>query len=223
MGSNMPGEKKSTNLTLKVYHQIIQLMLNYEIIPGQRLVFVDLAKQLGVSRTPVNNALSILAQEGYLDFVPNQGYSVHKLTKIEAKNLYEIREVLEVGFIGFAIRNMTEKKLRYVEKCKLDYEKAISNKVDRKLFIIDTEFHVSILDMAGNDILSARYRDLCQKIFLRFRTEDLLLSRILDINREHNDLYEAISVRDVERAKELVRLHHANSRQNLFPLIFPNE
>ena len=77
--------KKYSNLTLKVYHRIIELMLNYEIVPGQRLVFIDLAKQLGVSRTPVNNALSILAQEGYLDFVPNQGYSVHKLTRKEAE------------------------------------------------------------------------------------------------------------------------------------------
>ena len=103
--------KKHSNLTLKVYQQIIELMLNYEIVPGQRLVFIDLAKQLGVSRTPVNNALSILAQEGYLDFVPNQGYSVHKLTLKEAENLFEIREILEVGFLGKAVRNMTDKKI----------------------------------------------------------------------------------------------------------------
>jgi DNA-binding GntR family transcriptional regulator len=76
--------KKNKNLTLKVYHKIIDLMLDYELVPGQRLVFVDLARRLQVSRTPVNNALSILAQEGYLDFVPNQGYSVHKLSKKEA-------------------------------------------------------------------------------------------------------------------------------------------
>ena len=71
--------KKSKNLTLKVYNRIMKLMLDYEIVPGQRLVFVDLANQLKVSRTPVNNALSILAQEGYLDFVPNQGYSVRQI------------------------------------------------------------------------------------------------------------------------------------------------
>ncbi len=101
--------KKYSNLTLKVYYRIIELMLHYEIVPGQRLVFIDLAKQLGVSRTSVNNALSILTQEGYLDFVPNQGYSVHKLTRKEAENLYEFREVLEAGFLGKAMRNMNKK------------------------------------------------------------------------------------------------------------------
>jgi DNA-binding GntR family transcriptional regulator len=215
--------KKYSNLTLKVYHRIIELMLRYEIVPGQRLVFIDLAKQLGVSRTPVNNALSILAQEGYLDFVPNQGYSVHKLTRKEAENLYEVREVLELGFLERAIGNMTEKKQRNFEKCKQDYEEAISNRVDRRLFILDAEFHAAIVDMAGNDVLSARYRDICQKIFLRFRTEDLQLTRIMEIKREHHQLYEAICRKDVEQAKELVRQHHKASQKMLFPIIFPSE
>ena len=215
--------KKYSNLTLKVYHKIIDLMLNYEIVPGQRLVFIDLANQLNVSRTPVNNALSILAQEGYLDFVPNQGYSVHKLTRKEAENLYEVREVLEVGFIGKAIRNMSDKMLKNIEKLKIDYEKYSSVRVDRKLFILDTEFHSGILDMAGNDILSSRYRDVNRKIFLRFRTDDLVMSRVIDIRKEHQMLFEAIATRDVERAKELVKTHHANSMSSLFPIIFPAE
>jgi len=215
--------KKYSNLTLKVYNQIIELMLHYEIVPGQRLVFIDLAKQLGVSRTPVNNALSILAQEGYLDFVPNQGYSVHKLTLKEAENLFEIRETLEVGFLGKAIRDMTDKKIANVKKRKLEYEKAISGHVNRKLFILDTQFHAAIIDMAENDILSAQYRDICQKIFLRFRTEDLRMNRILDIKEEHNDLYEAIRIKDVERSKELVKMHHAHAQKSLFPIIFPSK
>jgi DNA-binding GntR family transcriptional regulator len=198
-------------------------MLNYEIVPGQRLVFIDLANQLNVSRTPVNNALSILAQEGYLDFVPNQGYSVHKLTRKEAENLYEIREVLEVGFIGKAIRNMTDKMLKNIERLKSDYEKYSSVRVDRKLFILDTEFHSGILDMAGNDILSSRYRDVNRKIFLRFRTDDLVMSRVIDIRKEHQLLFEAVATRDVERAKELVKVHHSNSMSSLFPIIFPSE
>ncbi len=215
--------KKHSNLTLKVYQRIIELMLNYEIVPGQRLVFIDLAKQLDVSRTPVNNALSILAQQGYLDFVPNQGYSVHKLTKKEAKNHFSIREVLESGFVGIAIRNMTDKDQQELKRRKEEYEKAITGHVTRKLFILDTEFHGGILNMVGNDILSSQYRDICQKIFLRFKTEDLRLNRIMEIKEEHNEIYEAIRLKDVERSKELVKLHHHASQKNLFPVIFPSE
>ena len=215
--------KKQSNLTLKVYQQIIELMLNYEIVPGQRLVFIDLAKQLNVSRTPVNNALSILAQQGYLNFVPNQGYSVHKLTQKEAENHYAIREVLEVGFVGQAIRNMTDKNLQTLKKRKTDYEKAISGNVTRKLFILDTDFHAGILEMVGNDILTAQYRDICQKIFLRFKTENLRLDRIREIGKEHNEIFEAIRLKDVEHAKELLKFHHNSSKKNLFPIIFPSD
>lgn len=215
--------KKNKNLSLKVYHQIVELMLNYELVPGQRLVFVDLARRLKVSRTPVNNALSILAQEGYLDFVPNQGYSVHKLTRKEAEELYQIREVLEVGFIGQAIRTMTDRKLKKVERCKQAYENLTSTHVTRKMFILDTEFHLAIMEMAGNDLLAHRYTELCRKIFLRFRIEDLVMSRIEDIRAEHDSLFEAICLKDVELAKARVREHHRNSIKNLFPLIFSSK
>jgi DNA-binding GntR family transcriptional regulator len=212
--------KKNKNLTLKVYNQIIDLMLSYEIVPGQRLVFVDLAKQLQVSRTPVNNALGMLAQEGYLDFVPNQGYSVHKMTRKEAEDLYEIREVLEVGFISQAIRNMTEQGLQKIEQQKNAYENAISNRVTRKMFILDTEFHVAIMEMTNNELFVRRYRDISQKIFLRFRTDDLIMSRIEDIRNEHNEIFEAIRLKDIELAKDRIRGHHRNSKKSLFPIIF---
>lgn len=199
------------------------MMLNYDIIPGQKLIFVDLAEKIGVSRTPVNNALSILANEGYLDFIPNQGYSVHVLTEEEANYLFEIREMIEIGVIGQAIRKMTDKKIEKLEKCKLEYEKAISDRVQRKLFILDTEFHASTIEMMENPILVDRYRDICQKIFLRFRVEDLLIDRIRQIAIEHNHIFNSIRTRDVEHAKELLNIHNTNAKKNLFAIIFKHQ
>jgi DNA-binding GntR family transcriptional regulator len=219
----LTGLKTQKNLTLTVYNQIKEMMLNYDIIPGQRLIFVDIAKQIGVSRTPVNNALSILANEGYLDFIPNQGYSVHILTEKEANYLFEIREMIEIGVIGQAIRKMTDKKLEKLEQCKVDYEKAISDRVHRKLFILDTEFHASTIEMMDNPILVDRYREVCQKIFLRFRVEDLLIDRIREIVREHDEIFHSLRTKDVERAKELLNSHNNNAKKNLFAIIFQNE
>ena len=213
----MKGKK---NLTLAAYDRIMEMMLDYDIVPGQRLVFVDLAGQLGVSRTPVNNALSILAKEGYLDFVPNQGYSVHRLTRHEAEELYEIREILEVGAIGKVVRMVTDEKMRILERNKKEYERAISDRVHRKLFILDTEFHASLIGMIENRYLVERYRDICQKIFLRFRIDDLKVERISEIVHQHEEIYEAIHIRDVERAKELLKNHYRDSKRNLFAIIF---
>ena len=66
------NDKLEANLTQMVYHRIKEMMSNYEIIPGQRLVFVDLANQLGVSRTPVNNALSIPVSYTHLTLPTNR-------------------------------------------------------------------------------------------------------------------------------------------------------
>ena len=106
--SNTLGGEK--NLTQLVYEKIKEMMLGYEIIPGQRLIFIDLARRLGVSRTPVNHALSILSNEGFLDFVPNQGYRVHQITEKEAESLYEIREIIELGSIGKAIETIQQRQ-----------------------------------------------------------------------------------------------------------------
>ncbi|MCP4715090.1 MAG: GntR family transcriptional regulator [Deltaproteobacteria bacterium] len=215
--------KEQKNLTLAAYDSIKQMMLNYDIIPGQRLVFVDLAKQLGVSRTPVNNALSILAKEGYLDFVPNQGYSVHKLTMKEAESLYEIREILETGTIEKALILMTPKMLRVLEKRKKDYERSITDRVRRQLFILDAEFHVAIIEMLGNKFLAERYRDICQRIFLRFRVEDLRIERMSEIIRQHKKLFQAVSAKDIKTAKMLIQDHNRDAKENLFAIIFQKE
>ena len=215
--------KNKKNLTLTTYDRILDMMIHYDIVPGQRLVFVDLAKQLGVSRTPVNSALSILAKEGYLDFVPNQGYTVHKLTREEFEGLYEIREILELGTVGKAIRSMTEDDLEALRTAKENYAKAITDRVHRGLFVLDTDFHTSIIAMAKNRFLVKRYRELCQRIFLRFRVDELRIDRTHEIVKEHNELFEAIRVHDVDLAKRLLIQHNHNSRTNLFGDIFEKQ
>lgn len=215
------GQRK--NLVMATYDRIMQMMLNYDIVPGQRLIFVDLAKQLGVSRTPVNQALTILAKEGYLDFVPNQGYTVHKLTQHELESLYEIRQILELGTISKAIRRITPEKIERLKRKKEDYEKAITDRVHRGLFIRDTDFHAAVIEMTGNDLLVDRYRDLCRRIFLRFRIDTLSLDRIHEIVEEHGQFFEAICIKDVDMAKDLLKKHNRNAQAGLFRLIFDNQ
>lgn len=215
--------KQRKNLTLAAYDRIKEMMINYDIVPGQRLVFVDLAKQLGVSRTPVNNALSILAKEGYLDFIPNQGYTVHKLTREEFEGLYEVRGILELGTIGKAIRAISPEKIERLRTAKEKFEEAITDRVHRGLFVLDTAFHTSIIEMADNRFLVERYHELCQRIFLRFRVDDLRIDRTHEIVKEHDALYEAISVRDVDLAKSLITRHNINSRANLNDDIFDKQ
>lgn len=213
--------KEEKNLTQMVYDRIKEMMFNYEIVPGQRLIFNDLAKLMGVSRTPVNNALSILANEGFLDFVPNQGYRVHEITKEEAESLYEIREILELGATGKAIRRATPEKLEALKKQKDLYDRAVSEQVSRGRFTLDQEFHACIVQMADNLHLTEYFREVYQRIFLRHRIEGLRAERAKEVVKEHSEIYQAIRIRDVFWAEELIRSHIRAGKEYIFSIIFP--
>ncbi|WP_162459234.1 GntR family transcriptional regulator [Desulfosarcina ovata] len=204
--------KTPTNLALSSYQAIKEMMMSHHIVPGQRLTLVNLAEKLGVSRTPINNALSILAKEGYLNFTPNQGYSVRRLTREDAKDLYEVREALELSNIGKALQQMTGLNGAYLEEAKIAYEDGVASQAYHKLFLLDAEFHAAIIAMAGNQYLVQQYRELCQMIALCFRLEDLEVKRMPEVIREHNQLFEAVCLRDVESAKILIRRHNINDR-----------
>ena len=208
------------SLTQMVYRKIKEMMLNYEIVPGQRLIFSDLAKRMGVSRTPVNNALGILANEGFLDLIPHQGYTVHQITKEEAESLYEIREIIELGALRKAVRALTPKKLEELEEKKRLYENAVVDQVSRGRFTLDQEFHACLVQMSDNLYLADYFREVYQRIFLRHRIEGLRADRAQRVVSEHDEIFEAVSLRDVEWAKESIKSHIKAGKDYIFSIIF---
>ena len=211
------GVNGESSLTQMAYRKIKDMMFSYEIIPGQRLVFVDLAKKIGVSRTPVNHALSILASEGFLDFIPHQGYAVHELTQEEAGALYQVREIIEMGAIELAIRKMTPEKLETLRKKKdVVAEKLTADHVTRRNFVLDQEFHLCYIDMAGNLYLANYFQEVYQRIFLRHRLEGLSITRNQEVVSEHDEIFKAISRKDVRRAKELLKRHIRTAQKSIF-------
>ena len=211
------GVNGERSLTQMAYRKIKDMMFSYEIIPGQRLVFVDLAKKIGVSRTPVNHALSILASEGFLDFIPHQGYAVHELTQEEAGALYQVREIIEMGAVELAIRKMTPEKLEALRKKKdVIAEKLTADHVTRRNFILDQEFHLCYIDMAGNPYLTNFFREVYQRIFLRHRLEGLSIARNQQVVSEHIEIVKAISQKDVRKAKESIKKHIRAAQKSIF-------
>jgi DNA-binding GntR family transcriptional regulator len=208
------------NLNNAVYEKIKQMMLNYEIIPGQKLTFTDLAEKLNVSRTPVNNALTVLAKEGFLDFTPNQGYTVHQITKEEAESLYEIREIIEHAAIAKTIANMTAGKLKQLGQKEMLYKKAVTEKVSRGRFLLDQEYHAYIVEMSGNLYLADYFREVYQRIFLRHRIGPLRGDRAVQVPIEHHEIFESIKERDVERAKIAISNHIRIGKEYIYSFIF---
>jgi len=208
------------NLNDRVYEQIKQMMFNYELVPGQRLTFTDLADKLGVSRTPVNSALSILAKEGFLDFEPNHGYTVHQITREEADSLYEIREILELGAIEKAIDNASLEKLKVLERRKNAFDQAVAQNTRRGRFFLDQDFHAFIIEMSGNRYLADYFREINQRIFLRHRINQYRGDRAQVVPAEHQELFEAIRRHDVAAARGAISHHIQAGKEYIYSFIF---
>lgn len=215
--------KAVDNLALHVYRHIRRMMINYEVVPGQRLIFSDLAKRLNVSRTPVNSALAMLAKEGFLDFVPNQGYTVHRISREEAESLYEILRIINEGAIARAIRKMTPEKLTLLEDKRDRCENAVCRKVNREQFLLDQDFHAAIIAASEIRGLDTYFRDVYQQIYLRISLEGLASGRAQSVIEEHRAIYAAIRNQDVQDAKTKLLDHLDAAKSYIFSRLFPSE
>ena len=212
--------QNNTNLTLKTYERIRKMLLDYELSPGQRLIFVDLAKKLEVSRTTVNNALSILANQGFIDFIPNQGYRVHEITKDEMDSIYEIRIFLELGAIDKVMTYITAQDIKVLKQHKEEYESNALEGVSRKSFIINEQYHFCYIDMANNRYLNEYFKELNQRVYVRHRVEGYEKKRTLEVIKEHDAIFNAIKHGNKRLAKKAIINHILSAKKYIYKHLF---
>lgn len=182
--------------------------------PGQRLNEIEISDSLNVSRTPVRSALSILAAEGLLDYVPNSGYVVRSYTVQDIEGIYAARSVLE----GLATRTVAEDGLPdasrgLMHKVLTETEALLdgglwTDKAREDWARLNEDFHEAIFDAAGNRHL----RELIQKSrsvpllrSVKFRWHDL--ATLADSSADHQEIFDAIVARQGARAEHLAREH----------------
>src|SRR5215470_13527735 len=128
-------------LRQSVYDALIDLIVGGELPPGQHLVETDLARQLGVSRQPVREALHRLEAEGWVDLRPNQGAFVHVPTDEEVDQLLDVRELLEVEAARLAARAATADDIARLRVICREGEAAVEAGDLRRFVAVNTEFH----------------------------------------------------------------------------------
>lgn len=207
-------------LDYKTYKQIKQMMLRFEIVPGQRLVITELADQLGISRTPVKMALIMLMKEGFVDYSPRQScYTLHQLTREEYNGLADFREILEAGSVYKAMKNLSGAKLKQLMQKAQKFRQAAEANEREERFILDLEFHTNIVGLAGSTSLTETFRDVYQRFFLQRRIIRLGADRNAQVVAEHEAITEAFRQNDAEKARQAVT-DHAKSAKEFFDSIY---
>lgn len=183
--------------------------------PGERLMEIQLAEELGVSRTPVRESIRKLELEGFVVMVPRRGTYVADLSIKDINEVYEIRTVLDVLAAGLAAERITEEELEELERILVQIGESIEENDVENLIELDSEFHDILYQASRNDRLVGIINNLREQ-FTRFRSISMQYpGRLKNTLEEHTRLVEAIAQRNTDLAQQVAREHMENSEQTL--------
>jgi DNA-binding GntR family transcriptional regulator len=201
-----------------VYARLRDLILSNVLRAGQKLVDRDLAEQLGVSRTPVREALGRLAMMGLVEARTRRGYYVTQFSAKQVFDLYEFRKMLEVHAAKLAAQNAQPSHLREFDRILVDSEKLTSDPTNHaKAVKLDLEIHELIARASGNDSLHQAIQNLLDKVMCFIWVDDVTvdMATLAAAHRQHQVLLHMIREKDAERAAEVIHTHIDNAQERL--------
>ena len=190
-----------------VYDQLKKEILVGNITPGTRMMEVELADELGVSRTPVREAIRKLEKEGLVTIEPRRGAYASDISVKDLVDVLEVREDLEGLAASLAATRMTEECLSELEEITEGYSRAISENNTEEIIHYDEMFHKKIVESTENKTLIQMIKNV-QELALRFRYlyyDDF--SRYENMPTEHREIIDAIKSGDSETAREVADKH----------------
>ncbi|WP_366923359.1 GntR family transcriptional regulator [Metallumcola ferriviriculae] len=206
-----------------VFETMREAIISGQLRPSERLMEVQLAEEMGVSRTPVREAIRKLELEGFIVMVPRKGAYVAGISTKDIADVFEIRAALESLAAGMAADRITEEEQEELERLLVQVADCAANGNLEKIIEIDTEFHDCLYRASRNDRLVQIVSNLREQI-QRFRTTSLASpGRMKDTLREHKKIVEAISERNASLARELALEHIENAENSILDAIEKQE
>ena len=207
----MQPQPKADGLTARAYIQLRQRLVSGAVEAGQPLYEIHLAADLGMSRTPVREALQALAREGYLEVLPSRGYAVPRRSFDDLREFFELREVLESSASRYAAMRATEAEIAALGQLCARYER---ERNEERWAQIGHEFHDLVIGSARNTRLQAMLHSLNAQIVISRRTVGRAsAAQRHAATRDHRAIFEAISRRDEGLAETLAAEHVRRSYQ----------
>lgn len=196
-----------------VFNTLRQAILTGEMKPGERLMEIHLANKLGVSRTPIREAIRKLELEGLVIMIPRRGAEVAQITWKNLKDVLEVRRALDVLAIELACDRMTQEELQELYRACEDFAEATKTKDARQIAQADVALHDLIVASTRNNRLIQLVNNLAEQMY-RYRFEYIKdTSQHERLVQEHNDMYQSILRKDKESAARAVRKHIDNQEK----------
>ena len=190
-----------------VYEELKMQILTGAIVPGTRMMEVELAKEIGVSRTPIREAIRKLEKEGLVTIEPRRGAYASQISTKDMVEILEERQNMEGLAAYFAASRMKPDQLSELKSASDKYNTAVATGNMADMIKYDTEFHHIIVESCNNKILVQMIEQL-QELVLRFRYIYYdNFRRAENMPEEHKAILEAISRGDADSAREAADVH----------------
>lgn len=196
-----------------VFNTLRRAILKGELKPGERLMEIALADKLGVSRTPIREAIRKLELEGLVVMAPRKGAKVASITERDLSDVLEVRKGMEVLAISLACKRITGEELEKLETIEQSFQKLIESGNLTELAEMDVKFHDTIYQATNNQRLVQLLNNLREQMY-RYRMEylkDIAVRRTLA--EEHKTICQALRERDEQQAEQYVSIHIDNQQK----------
>lgn len=202
-----------------VFNTLRQAILTGELKPGERLMEIHLADKLGVSRTPIREAIRKLELEGLVTMIPRKGAEVAQITEKSMNDVLEVRRAMDVLCVELACERIAEEALGDLKAACENFEQMVKTKDVKKIAKADVELHDIILQATGNRRLIQLVNNLSEQMY-RYRYEYIKdfsqHERLVD---EHRIIYESLVNKDKETASEAAKTHIDNQKKAIIQRI----
>ena len=207
-----------------VFNTLRQAILKGELKPGERLMEIQLANKLGVSRTPVREAIRKLELEGLVLMIPRQGAEVAEITRQDMEDVLEVRTALEELAVKDACDHITDAQLSELKKASNEFKKALLEGKDLVTCAdADMHFHDVILSATNNRRLIQMLNNLSEQMY-RYRMEYLKDERThKTLIEEHDAIRRALKKHDKVKAGAAIRVHIDNQKRSILESLTEKE
>ncbi len=190
-----------------VFNQLRLQILHGELEPGERLMEVALAEKLGVSRTPVREAIRMLEQEGLAVLLPRRGAHVASIDNKQLEDMLEARRTLEAFTVNSACGRITKKQLEELRDYNMKFREAVKSGDTVEMADADYIFHEAIARAAGNKRITEMLQHLKEQLF-RYQYEYLKdTADHRHLVEDHESICKAFEEGDNNRAVEIIKTH----------------
>jgi DNA-binding GntR family transcriptional regulator len=203
----------------QVASRLRTMLIEGQIAPGAKLNERELCEQLRVSRTPLREAIKLLAAEGLVDLLPNRGAVAVKLTEADILNTFEVLAGLEAMSGEFAAERITDDELTHIRAMHFEMLAAFTRRDLSNYYRLNALIHAAINRAAGNPVLTGTYQSINARVqALRFRTNqnDAKWSRAM---QEHEVMIQALQARDGAAMRQVMVKHLLNKRDTILDLL----